>query len=545
MVAARRALARMVDTLSDRDRFLVLAFDTNIEAVPGLPSGELVSATDQNRFRAVEFLAGVGARGGTEMAQPLMLAAQAIQHQDPERERLLVLVTDGQVGNEDQILRMLKPLCRKVRVFTLGIDTAVNEAFLHRLAGCGKNGGCELVESEARLDDVLDGIHRRIQSPLLTDLDIEPDGLEILRESLVPGRRPHLFAGAPALILGRYRGHAGGRITLRARTADGLPWDQNVSPQMRENPDIAAVWARGHVRDLEDQYVLSPQDALEQRIVTTSLQFHVLCRFTAYVAIDRAEVANEGGQVHRVVQPVEMPQGWQEPSSPVHGSAYASLASAAPPPAPVSASMAAIGPPCSRRRKEPTRLDDRFSWGASRSGVRDSTPDTSAPPPAGPAESSSILGAPEETYGFISPDRSVPIRERWLGFLKSLRRGSSKTGTSVPADLAGCRRLARELVARLAEARKAKHDECVAMLRSAWRDLVALYKGLRAHRAGVGAVESLAALLDEYTGIVAQDAPLPDGVQELLSRAEAVLSSIADGVEPPAHAPRSTGPFWK
>jgi Ca-activated chloride channel family protein len=58
-----------------------------------------------------------------------------------------VLITDGQVGNEDQILKALAPELRQVRVFALGIDQAVNAAFLKRLADLGR-GTCELVESE-------------------------------------------------------------------------------------------------------------------------------------------------------------------------------------------------------------------------------------------------------------------------------------------------------------------------------------------------------------------------------------------------------------
>ena len=34
MVAARRAMARMIDTLGDADRFAVLAFDDRIETPP-------------------------------------------------------------------------------------------------------------------------------------------------------------------------------------------------------------------------------------------------------------------------------------------------------------------------------------------------------------------------------------------------------------------------------------------------------------------------------------------------------------------------------
>jgi Ca-activated chloride channel family protein len=75
------------------------------------------------------------------------------------------------------------------------------------------------------------------------------------------------------------------------------------------------VWARGRLRDLEDRYGATPElaqrESLEREIVATSLRYGVLCRFTAFVAVD-SQVVNETGQApHRVVQPVEAPAGWQ------------------------------------------------------------------------------------------------------------------------------------------------------------------------------------------------------------------------------------------
>ena len=77
MVAARRAAARIVDTLTGADRFAVLCFDNVVERPPGLPDG-LAEATDRNRFRAIEWLARTDARGGTEMLAPLEQAARLL-----------------------------------------------------------------------------------------------------------------------------------------------------------------------------------------------------------------------------------------------------------------------------------------------------------------------------------------------------------------------------------------------------------------------------------------------------------------------------------
>jgi Ca-activated chloride channel family protein len=310
MVAARRAVARMVDTLTDRDRFAVLAFDNQVEVPPGLGEG-LRPAADPARFRAAEFLDRLQARGGTELAGALTAALDRLAGDAGEgRERLLVLVTDGQVGNEDQLLRLLAARAGGVRVYAVGVDTAVNEGFLRRLAGLG-GGGCELVESEARLDEVMDRVHRRLGAPVLTDLTLEPAGLEVDRDTVAPARLPALFPGAPLLVGGRYRGRAGGALSLRGRDAAGRPWSATVPATVQANPALAAVWARAHLRDLEDRYAAAaePDPGLERRIVDTSLRFGVLCRFTAFAAVD-TRVANQGGRVHRVIQPVEPPAGW-------------------------------------------------------------------------------------------------------------------------------------------------------------------------------------------------------------------------------------------
>ncbi|AGA27669.1 VIT domain-containing protein [Singulisphaera acidiphila] len=311
IVAARRALARMVDTLGAADRFNVLAFDDRIEYPPGFSDQGLVTATDRQRFRAVEFLATLTARGGTEMAGPLDQGVEILARAETGRDRILVLVTDGQVGNEDQILKGLGRRLQGIRIFTLGIDRAVNEGFLHRLAELG-GGTSEIVESEDRLDEVMDAVHRRIGIPVLTGLRLEPDKLPVVPDSLVPGRIPDLFPSAPVLILGRYRGAFPESLTLSGRDAAGQPWSQAAVARVRDNPAIAAAWARGQLRKLEDRYTVEQTGCaeLEKTIVATSLQFGVLCRFTAYVAIDLAEVVNQGGGIHKVTQPVESPSGW-------------------------------------------------------------------------------------------------------------------------------------------------------------------------------------------------------------------------------------------
>jgi Ca-activated chloride channel family protein len=308
MVAARRACARMIDSLTSRDRFCVLAFDDHVEQVPAYG---LHQATDRARFRAVEAIAKIDSRGGTELAQPLALATTMLNGYD-DRERVIVLVTDGQVGNEDHILRELAPTLKNTRMFTLGIDQAVNAAFLRRLAGAG-GGLCELVENEDRLDEVMAKVHRRIGVPVATELGVRASGLDLARATITPKKLPDVYAGAPVVILGRYGGTAPSDASVTVEgTTFGDPLKLTIARDpMTRGPSgwLGASWARASIRDLEDRYATGDH-SVESQIVRTSKQFSVLSRFTAYLAIDRSEVVNKGGKIAQVVQPVEEPAGW-------------------------------------------------------------------------------------------------------------------------------------------------------------------------------------------------------------------------------------------
>ncbi|AGZ42665.1 VIT domain-containing protein [Actinoplanes friuliensis] len=333
MVAARRAAARVVDTLTSEDRFAVLTFDHQIDRPEELGQG-LSDASDRHRFRAVEHLARANARGGTELLAPLRDGLSLLADSG-KRDRVLVLVTDGQVGNEDQILAEITPLIGSTRVHTVGIDRAVNAGFLGRLAALGA-GRCELVESEDRLDEAMEQIHRRIGAPVLTDVTVTGTGFTV--EAVPPQT---VFPGVPLVVFGRYAGTPGSALSVRGRTRDDQDFAREVPVRTTAESAVTAQWARARLRELEDRYATGQRD-LEPRIVATSLRFGVLCRFTAFVAVD-SRVVNEGGETRRVTQPVESPSGW-EPMQDVSAPAFLVAGSASPMPPPAGAPAPGFAP---------------------------------------------------------------------------------------------------------------------------------------------------------------------------------------------------------
>ena len=265
----------------------------------------------------MEWLGKVEARGGTEMGPAVEEAVRLVHRAGKGRQAVVVLITDGQVAGEDSILRSIKKAAgaHMPRIHTLGIDQAVNEGFLHRLADLG-GGTCDLVESEGRLDEAMDHIHRGIGAPVLTGLSLAAARLRTGR------RRPCPFAPAGAVQrpprddLWAVPRAMRAQLSLRVEATDaaGLPWSRTLTACPRPAASLLNLWGRVKVRELEDRYAAgnaSDPKALAKQIVQVSLESRVLSRFTAYVAVDRSEVVNQGGKQQKIFQPVEMPAGWE------------------------------------------------------------------------------------------------------------------------------------------------------------------------------------------------------------------------------------------
>ncbi len=319
MIAARRAAARIIDSLTPHDRFGVILFDDRLEE-PAPSAGKLVEATDRARFKAVEFMARVEARGGTEISPALTRSLEYLAQSGLDRERIIVFVTDGQVGNEDQLLRQVQQRAQGCRIFSIGIDRCVNVGLLERLAGYG-GGSFELVESEDRLDEVLLNVHRRVGAPVVKGVT-----LDYAHWDATPSPAD-LFPGVPVRLFGRFRGTMPQTVTVKGVAADGSAWQQTVTPVNTTDLAARTLWARARVLDMEHEFMAGRQDpGMTEKITQFSLQYGVLCRFTAFVAVDKHEVVNKGGQQHQVTQAVESASGWGDQGTGRGGGLFKAMA---------------------------------------------------------------------------------------------------------------------------------------------------------------------------------------------------------------------------
>lgn len=331
MEAAKRATARLIDSLNQQDSFQVLVFDDQVELVGNPPptrknswfkhgpSNSLAQATDRQRFDTIMALREIHSRGGTEIASALREAAQRLKD-CPNGH--IIFVTDGQVGNENEVLRETQKQAANLRVHSIGIDQAVNAHFLEELARCGKGGLCQLVASNEQLDNCMVDMCRRIGAPVLTNIRVDAAGI-----SDVVYQNNDLYAGIVTRIYGRFQGQFPQALQLLSDQSEKNPELAQTIQTQYVGGTVRRLWAREKILQLEHNYAISSPKAISSAEITAfSLQHGVLSRFTAFLAVDR-DVLVQKRPLHQVTQAVENPAGWGSVCS-VGGSAGPGAASA-------------------------------------------------------------------------------------------------------------------------------------------------------------------------------------------------------------------------
>jgi Ca-activated chloride channel homolog len=313
MSSAIRACSILLETLTPNDRFSVAAFDNVCEWMGA--AGEFYKADEDGLNRGHTFLRTIGARGGTEINSAIDAALQAVAHRDKPNSRIpiIVVITDGQIGDEARVLQSIQTKLGGNRVFTIGIDTAVNSGFLKRLAALG-GGTCALVQPGGQLEQALMQIGREINAPLVTDIKISPAKKWNI-QSTAPDPLPDLFQNRAVTAFFKIegRGEQQLEVELKGKRADGKTFTEKVKGTAIDNEAIGQLWAKAYIMQLEDQFRAGGLEVekLKKEIIELSKRHKLLTKFTAYVLVDHAEIVNKTGSHKTIVQPVCEPDSWE------------------------------------------------------------------------------------------------------------------------------------------------------------------------------------------------------------------------------------------
>lgn len=301
LLQAQRITCALIDGLHDHDRLELIEFSTE----PRRFHRKAQPATARVRGKATKWVQSLRASGGTEMRTGILAALQGLR---AEAQRQIVLITDGQIGFEHEVLRELADrLPEGSRVHTVGVGSAVNRSLTQAAARAGR--GVEIIvgigeDPERATARLL----ARTEAPLVVDLELFGDAL---RER-APRRLPDLFAGAPASIAARLRPE-GGSLWVRGRTALG-PWEASVRVPARMpgegNPGVVALFGREKVEDLELLHAAGGDAReIDQRIEELGVGFQIATRMTSWIAVSKEAMVDPGAPTRSEVVPQELPYG--------------------------------------------------------------------------------------------------------------------------------------------------------------------------------------------------------------------------------------------
>ena len=307
--AAAQTVIRLREGLLPSDRFRLLTFADQVESheldgpdwLPVESRGPGHLPCEESRRNLAEQLQRLPARGVSDIARALDEGLGCLSSGSDERERHLVLISDGQVGNESEIFTLWEQRGQGIVLSTLGISSSVNAGFLERLAARG-GGLCQLASSQTQLRQCLPELARRITCPLLRDLSLEGAPLEKVTATCFD-----LYPGLITRIYGRLPADRHESLRLRATSADGSDYQQIV-PLQRCHGSVEKLWARQRLLDMDYDFTVSAPQALAADAITAfSLKYGVLCRFTAWLASD--PTLRVPPRAHTQVQPVSTPAG--------------------------------------------------------------------------------------------------------------------------------------------------------------------------------------------------------------------------------------------
>jgi Ca-activated chloride channel family protein len=304
---AKAAMRLCIQQMNPRDTFNLIAFANEpVYCFPGP-----VPNNPANVKAALEFLDGNMGGGGTEMLKATLAALTPPE--DPEHLRVICFMSDGYVGNDFEIVNSVKENLKNARFFSFGIGNSVNRFLLDKLAEVGR-GTVEYIPLNTPGDEAAQRFYQRVSDPLLTDIHIRWEGLDVV--DVYPKLLPDVFSFGPVIVTARYRSPGIGAAVISGKLG-GRGWSERFAMELpanyTQNEAMAILWARAKIDDLMNEDWLGQQtregdSGIQQQIEAVALEFGIMSQYTSFVAVD-SKIVNPTGTMRTIAVPVYMPEG--------------------------------------------------------------------------------------------------------------------------------------------------------------------------------------------------------------------------------------------
>ncbi len=301
---AKASLLFALGRLKPQDRFNVIRFDHTMQAL----FNDTVAADAENLDRANRFVSAIQASGGTEMVPPMKAALTDRRGEASQYLRQVVFLTDGEIGNEQELFETIAAMRGRSRVFMVGIGSAPNSFLMTRASEIGR-GTYTHIGSVDQVQERMRELTEKLESPAVTGLTVGYSGGAI---DATPSPLPDLYRGEPVVIAARL-GAPDGTLEINGMIGD-RPWTVRLPvAKAAEGAGLSKLWARRKITDAEmaRRRDRSAGGDADRRILALALQHHLVSRLTSLVAVDATPSRPEGARLTRAELPLNLPAGWE------------------------------------------------------------------------------------------------------------------------------------------------------------------------------------------------------------------------------------------
>jgi Ca-activated chloride channel family protein len=299
---AKASLLYGLDHLKPADRFNVIRFDNTMDVL--FPDS--VPADSAHLAQAKGFVSALDANGGTEMVPPMKAALTDQRDADSNTLRQVIFLTDGEIGNEQQLFDTIAAMRGRSRLYMVGIGSAPNTFLMTRASEIGR-GTFTHIGSVQQVEERMRSLFDKLENPIVTNLTASYSG----GADITPAVLPDLYRGEPVVLAAKL-GAPGGTFEIRGRIGD-RPWMVTLPvANAAEGRGLSKLWARRKITDAEVARTLgqvTPEDA-DKLVLSLALDHHLVSRLTSLVAIDETPSRPAGARLARAELPLNLPAGW-------------------------------------------------------------------------------------------------------------------------------------------------------------------------------------------------------------------------------------------
>ncbi len=300
---AKQSLQLALDNLQRNDKFNIIEFNSDYDML--FRNSE--KASTRNLRRARQYVSALEASGGTNM-YPAIEAALKNQ-QESHYVRQIVFLTDGSVGNESELFKLINTQLQNSRLFTVGIGSAPNSHFMKKAAQFGR-GSYTYVGNTNEVKTKMADLFRKLENPLMSNINAD---FGQAKTDSYPRRLPDLYDGEPLILITKTDSNAKS-INIIGQRQDNTQlqqWQNRFNLSNGSNGSgIAVLWARYKIADLMDEYHQGgDKEKLRQEIIDVAMEHHLVSKYTSLVAVDITSSRPSYETLNSKAMPVNLPHG--------------------------------------------------------------------------------------------------------------------------------------------------------------------------------------------------------------------------------------------